>query len=188
MRSKKALFALAVGAVLVGLLSLPLAAASDKSQGQYKLGGAWLGVKSDGGHRWTCIQTPSDSAAKEAALLVRFIIYSPQMAGLIASKGADSFSPFVGEGRMIDRTTEQFTLVGYALKQSQLGLPPEIKLIFVAFGTFEFTDSEHAVLQYTVNVYPAATDVDGDGMPDPGSAPLYALPITDTARRVPILP
>jgi hypothetical protein len=188
MLRKKRLIVLAAGAVLLGLLSLPLAAASGGGQGQEKLGGAWLGVKSDGGHRWTCVQTPLDSAAKEAALQIKFIVYSSVMAGLIGSKGADSFTPFVGAARMIGRTTAQFTQVGYAMKQSQLGLPPEIKLIFVAFGTFEFTDSEHAVLKYTVNVYPAATDVNGDGMPDPGSAPWLAFPITDYAQRVPILP
>jgi hypothetical protein len=188
MLPKKRLFVLAIGAVLLGLLTLPLAAASGGGQGQQKLGGAWLGIKSDGGHRWTCIQTPLDSAAREAALHIKFIIYSKQMAGLIGSKGADSFSPFVGDGRMIGRTTAQFTQVGYAMKQSQLGQPPEIKLIFVAFGTFEFTDSEHAALNYTVNVYLATTDGDGDGMPDPGSAPWLAFPITDYAQRVPILP
>ena len=173
----KRLFELAAGAVLLGLLTLPLAAASGSSLGQQKLGGAWIGVESDGGHRWTCIQTPLDSAAREATLHVTFVFYSPVMAGLIGSKGADSFSPFVGEIRMIDRTTAQFTQVGYAMKRSQLGQPPETKLNFVAFGTFEFTDSEHAVLEYTVNVYLAATDADGDGMPDAGSAPWLAFPI-----------
>jgi hypothetical protein len=44
------------------------------------------------------------------------------------------------------------------------------------------------VLKYTVNVYLAATDADGDGMPDAGSAPVLAFPITDYARRVPVLP
>lgn len=184
----KRLFDLAAGTVLIGLLTLPLAAAPGSGLGQQKLGGAWLGVESDGGHRWTCVQTPLDSAAREATLEVTFIFYSPAMAGLISSRGADSFSPFVGEIRMIDRTTAQFTQVGYAMKRSQLGQPPEVKLIFVAFGTFEFSDAAHAVLKYTVNVYQAATDADGDGMPDAGSAPSFAFPITDYAERVPILP
>jgi len=188
MPGKKPLFTLAVGAILIGLLTLPLAAASDQGQGQYKLGGAWLGIKSDGGHRWTCIETPLDSAAREATLQVSFTVYSSPMAGLIASAGADSFGDFVGEARMSDRTTAQFTLVGYAVKQSQLAVPPEIRLIFVGFGTWTFTDSTHAVLQYWVNVYPAAADADGDGMPDAGSTPMLRFPITDTAQRVPILP
>ena len=185
MQSKRTLLVRAAGAVLVGLLTLALTAASAQGQGQSKLGGAWLGIKSDGGHRWTCIVAPLDSAAREAALHVKFTIYSSLMAGLIGSAGADSFSDFVGESRMINRTTAQFTLVGYALKQ---GSPPAIKLIFVGFGTWEFTDSTHAVLQYWVNVYPAATDADGDGMPDSGSAPIFRFPITDSAQRVPILP
>ena len=185
MLSRKPLFALAVGAVLVGLLSLPLAAASDQGQGQYKLGGAWIGKEEGGGHLWTCIQAPLDSAARKATLHVKFTIYSPEMAGLAAKFGADSFSDFVGEVAMINRATGQWTLVGYGLKQAN---PPTIGLILVAFGTFEFTDSAHAVLQYTVTVYPAAADADGDGMPDPGATPIVAFPVTDTAQRVPILP
>lgn len=186
MQSKRPLLVRAAGAVLVGLLTLALTAASAQSQGQSKLGGAWLGIKSDGGHRWTCIVAPLDSAAREAALHVKFTIHSPQMAGLLANFGADSFSDFVGESRMINRTTAKFTLVGYALKQ---GNPPAIKLIYVGFGTWEFTNATHAVLQYWINVYPAEADADGDGMPDPGSAPMFPpIPITDTALRVPILP
>jgi len=188
MRGNKLLFTPAVGAVLIALLTLPLAADSGQGQGQYKTGGAWIGIKSDGGHRWTCIQAPLDSAARHATLHVNFTVYSPQMAGLIGSAGADAFSDFVGETRMLDRTTAQFTLVGYALKRSQLGVAPEIKLIFVGFGTWEFQDPEHAVLHYWVNVYPAATDADGDGMPDPGATPMFRFPITDNALRVPILP
>lgn len=179
-------FTTAVGAVLVGLLTLIPTAAS--GQGQQKLGGTWLGVESDGGHRWTCIQTPLDAAARQSALQVKFTVYSPLMAGLIGSTGADSFTDFAGEARMLDRTTAQFILVGYALKRSQLGLPPEIKLIFVGFGTWEFRDSEHAVLNYRVNVYWAAADADGDGMPDPGATPVHGFPIADTALRLPILP
>lgn len=110
------------------------------------------------------------------------------MAGFIGSTGAGSFSPFVGEARMIDRTAAQFAHVGCAMKPSQLGQAPEVKLVFVAFGTFEFTDSEPAVLKYTVNVYLAAADADGDGMPDAGSKPILVFPITDYARRVPVLP
>ena len=183
---KRRLFLTAVGAGLVALLTLVPTAAS--GQGQQKLGGSWLGVESDGGHRWTCIQTPLDSAARHSALQVKFTVYSPLMAGLIGSTGADSFSDFVGEARMIDRITAQFTMVGYALKRSQLALSPEFKLIFVGFGTWEFRDSEHAVLHYWVNIYPAAADADGDGMPDPDSTPVYRFPITDTSVRVPILP
>jgi hypothetical protein len=187
MLREKPLFVLVVGAVLVGLLALTPTAAS--GQGQQKMGGAWLGIKSGGGHRWVCSIAPLDSAAREAALHVRFTVHSPLMAGLIGNHGADSFSEFVGEGRMMNRTTAQFTLVGYALKRSQLGQVPEIKLIFIAYGTWEFTDSAHAVLKYSINVYLAATDADGDGMPDAGSSPILPpVPVTDFALRVPILP
>ena len=185
MRSKKPLFVLAAGAVLVGLLTLTLTAASNQGQEQYRLGGAWIGKEEGGRHLWTCTQAPLDSAAREATLDVRFTTYSPQMAGLAAKFGADSFSDLVGEGRMINRTTAQWTLVGYALKQAN---PPTIGLILLAYGTLEFTDSAHGVLEYTLDVYPAAADADGDGMPDPGATPFVTMPVIDTAQRVPILP
>jgi hypothetical protein len=124
-----------------------------------------------------------DSAAREATLHVKFTTYSIQMAGVAAKFGADSFSDFVGEVVMINRTTGKWTLVGYGLKQAN---PPTIGLILVAFGTFEFTDPAHAILRYTVNVFPAAADADGDGMPDPGAVPPIAFPVIDTAQRVPI--
>jgi hypothetical protein len=57
MLHKKSLFLLAVGAVLVGLLTLTLTAAPDQGQGRYKLGGTWIGkevvLPGEEGHLWT---------------------------------------------------------------------------------------------------------------------------------------
>jgi len=184
MLRKKRLFALAVGAVLVGLLTLTPTAAS--GQGQQKLGGAWTGREEPAGHFWISTLSPLDSAAKEATIRTSFVTYSAEMAGLAAKFGADSFSDFVGEARMIDRTTARWTSVGYGLARSQLNQAPVKKIILLIFGTWTFTDSEHAVLQYRVNIYPAAADGDGDGMPDVISTPFFE-DVRDTAQRVPIL-
>jgi hypothetical protein len=184
MPRNKSLFVLAAGTVLVGFLAVALAGASDQAQGQFKLGGAWIGKELGGGHLWTCTQAPLDSDAREMTLHVKFTTYSPAMAGLAASFGADSFSDFVGEGVMVNRTAARWTMVGYALRQ---GNPPTVELILVVSGTFEFTDIAHATLQYTVTVYVATADANGDGMPDADATPLVSFPVSDTAQRVPIL-
>jgi hypothetical protein len=184
---KNPLFMMTVVAALVGLLTITPAPASGQGEGQYKLGGAWTGKEEPVGHFWTSTLTPLDSAAKEATIHTSFVTSSAEMAGIAAKFGADAFSDFVGEARMMDRTTARWTSVGYALKRSQLNQPAEVKFILVLYGTWTFTDSSHAVLQYKVSIYPAATDADGDGMPDPGAVPLGVANVTDSARRVSIL-
>lgn len=183
MLRKKRLVVLAVGAVLVSLLILTPTAAS--GQGQQKLGGAWTGREEPAGHFWISTLSPLDSAAKEAIIHTSFVTYSAEMAGLAANFGADSFSDFVGEARMIDRTTAQWSSVGYALTRSQLNQPPMKRLILVIHGTWTFADSAHAVLQYRVDIYLATADTNGDGMPEVG--PIGGEDVTDTARRVAIV-
>jgi len=187
MTRKKPWFMMTVGAALVGLLIITPATASGQGQGQYKLGGAWTGKEEPAGHFWISTLAPLDSAAKEATIHTSFVTSSAEMAGLAAKFGADAFSDFVGEARMMDRTAARWTSVGYAVKRSQVNQPAEVKFILVLSGTWTFTDSSHAVLQYRVSIYPAATDADGDGMPDPGATPLGGADVTDSARRVPIL-
>jgi hypothetical protein len=74
--------------------------------------------------------------------------------------------------------------VGYAQKQ---GNPPAIQGIIVVQGTWKYTSSDTALLNYTLYVYPAAADVDLDGYPDEGSTPVLTIPgAVDTAKRVPL--
>jgi hypothetical protein len=180
MLSKKNIVVLAIGAALVGLLTT---AFTDKGHGRYKLGGAWIGKGA--GTVWTDVTIPLDPQGQTAALRVKFQALSADLVGLGAAFGADTFSDFVGEAVMINRDTDRWTLVGYG-QSSAGGL--QIRAILIVFGTFQFTDAEHAVLNYTITVYPAAADADADGMPDAGATPVMTIPgVTDTAQRVPIL-
>ena len=106
-------------------------------------------------------------------------------ARLAGNFDADSFSDFVGEARMIDRTTARWTSVGYGLARSQPNQAPVKKIILVIFGTWTFTDSAHAILQYRVGIYLATADTNGDGLPE--KDPIGGEDVTDTAQRVPIL-
>jgi hypothetical protein len=183
MRNQKKLFVLGIGAALVALFTLTQTAASNQGPRHYQLGGSWIG-KGDG-TVWTSVQTPLEPQGKAVALRVKFATYSPEFAGLLSAFGADTLSDFIGHGGLVNRNTSQFTLVGYAQAQ---GNPPQICAILVGFGTFQFTDQDHAVLQYTIAVYPAAADADGDGLPDAGTTPAVTLPnITDTAQRAPMV-
>jgi hypothetical protein len=98
---KKNLSILTVGVTLAGLLVITQTVASNQSQGQYKLGGGWVG-HAPGLWTWTAIQTPINPAATEAVLRVNFTSYGADLAGLAAAFGADSVSDLVGQEVMIN--------------------------------------------------------------------------------------
>ena len=154
---------------------------------QYKLGGGFIG--SGGAGIWNALQIPLDPAGRTAALRVSSGTLSPQFAGLFAALGATGGgSDNVGEMEMISHDTARFGTVAYAREQVP-GNPLQINSIFVMTGTVKFTGPDTIVVTYTINVYPAGADVNGDGYPDPGAQPIVIpgiLPIqgVDTAKRV----
>ena len=153
------------------------------SNRQYQLGGGWIGNNGEG-NIWNCLQIPLDSAGRSDAVRVDFKTYNAAIAGLLSMFGADRMSDFTGEGAMISRDTAKWTLVGYAQAQ---GNPPAIQGIIVVQGTWKYTTRDSALLNYTLYVYPAAADVDGDGLPDEGVDPFITIPgAVDTAQRVPL--
>ena len=186
MLSKKNLFTLAI-ALLVGLPGLSQSGASSQHQGQYKLGGAWVGHSALPSWTWTALQIPTNPEGTEAVLRVNFTSYGAELAGLVASFGADSLSDFVGHEVMINRDAARWTLVGYAQAKGPNN-ELQVRAIVVAFGTLQFIGPDQDVIHATLTVYPAAADADGDGIPDPGAVPVATFPgITETGRRVPIL-
>lgn len=183
---KKDLSILAVGLTLAGLLAITQTAASSDGEGQYKLGGGWVG-HAPGLWTWTALQTPINPTATEAVLRVNFTSYGADLASLAAAFGADSVSDLVGKEVMINRDTARWTLVGYAQARATNN-ELQIRAIVVAFGTLQFIDPNHDVIHATITVYPASADADGDGMPDAGTSPVITTPgITETGQRVSIL-
>jgi hypothetical protein len=147
---------------------------------QMKLGGAFIG--SGEGMIWNAFQIPLDPAGRTAALQVNAITYSPALAGLLAEYGADALNRggAAGQMEMVGRDTAQWRVVSYGVDE---GNPPLIRAIIVYSGTAQFTDADTAILNYRVDVYPAAADIDGDGLPDAGT-PLTIPGQTATAKRV----
>jgi hypothetical protein len=154
------------------------------NQSHYRLGGAWIGKGA--GTVWTAVHAPLNPEADAIAGQVKIQTYGDDIVALVTGFGGDRLSEFVGETKMIKRDTGKWTLAGYVLAGAN---PPQIVAIVVSHGTWKYTDRDHAVLNYTIDTYPAAADADGDGMPDPGAIPAVTTPnVIDTAQRVPILP
>lgn len=160
-----------------------------KNQGHYQLGGGWIG--GGGAGIWSALQIPLDPAGRTAALQVSSATFSEQFAGLFAALGATgNGSDAIGEMEMISRDTARYGTLTYAV-QDVPGNPKQINSILLMTGTVKFTGPDTIVVTYTINVYPAAADANGDGYPDPGSEPILipgVLPIqgVDTAKRVTI--
>jgi hypothetical protein len=158
-----------------------------KNQRQYQLGGGWIG--SGGAGIWNALQIPLDPAGRTAALRVKTATLSPEFAGLYAALGATGVgSDSVGEMEMISRDTARFGTVGYGREQVT-GNPLQINSIFVMTGTVKFTGPDTIEVTYTINVYPALADADGDGFPEAGAEPILipgVLPIqgVDVGKRV----
>jgi hypothetical protein len=175
----------------LGFLAVLLIAAgatvAGMNQRQYQLGGGFIG--NGGAGIWNALQIPLDPAGRTAALRVSTGTYSPGFATLLAALGATGGgSDNVGEMEMISRDTARFGTVGYGREQVS-GNPLQINTIFVMTGTVKFTGPDNIKVTYTINVYPALADGDGDGYPDPGAQPIVipgVLPIqgVDTAKRV----
>ena len=171
------LVAAAALAVLLGT------AASDEGKGQYKLGGAFIG-NNGAGNIWSGLHIPLDPAGRTAVLRVN--LSTPGSSGvvqLLTAFGADTLTEFVGEEAMTGLDTAKYGTIAYANKQ---GNPPQRCAIWVMNGTLKFTGPDTIVVDYTVDIYPAALDADSDGFPDPGTVPALSVPGQEYARRVPM--
>jgi hypothetical protein len=174
----------------IGLLGVALAAGTfcvtGFGQKYYRLGGGWVGGNSM--YKWNCLFAPSDPLGQTAGARPILSYFNDQFAGLLASFGADNLSVATGEVRMVSPDTARWTLVSYMqVTPKQTGASLQNKAIIVSHGTWQFTSDNTAVLNYTLDIYPATADADGDGLPDAGTTPVLSLPTQDAARRVPIL-
>ena len=152
------------------------------NQRHYQLGGGFIGTSP--GLVWSAVQTPLDPAGRTSALLVKTLDDDGSLAGLITAFGGDTGSEGVGENQMISRDTAKMNMVAYA---QLAGVTPKITAIFVYTGTVRFTDPDNIVLNYTLNIYPAAADADHDGFPDAGATPALTIPgLTGAGKRVPV--
>ena len=174
MKSKKYILMVAGTALLVLLGT----AGSNTGKGQQKLGGAWIG--SGGQQVWTSFQTPLDSAGMTAALRVNYVAWDSGSAALISLLGGDTMTEFSGSQEMISRDTAKSWMIGYFTKA---GNPPLICAIAVFKGTTTYVGPNDIVVEGDLDFYPGPAnalglsnaDANGDGFPDPRTAPWLSV-------------
>ncbi|HEV2354295.1 MAG TPA: hypothetical protein VGR89_08630 [Puia sp.] len=139
-------------------------------QRNYRLGGAWVG--SGSGETWTGVTTPLDPEGKTAVFTVHPIAWSEDSASLTRALGGDSVSDGVGWQKMVSQDTAQWGMVVHVLA----GDPPQIVAFEVFAGTLRFMGPDYNKMQYTLTIFPASADKNGDGLPDPDAVPLMTIP------------
>ena len=169
-----------------GLLALVLAVAgltlAWMGQPQCQLGGTYFG--STIGLSYSALYIPLDPAGKKAAIRLNVLSWGPDIAGLIAEYGGDGASDTLGEAAMISPDTFKWILVTYGMK---LGNPPVKCMIFCKTGIGTFAGPDLINTKYTMAVFPATADADGDGLPDPDVTPdMTFQDLTGYIKRVPL--
>ncbi len=171
---------LAGGAVLGVMFIITQTGASN--QGEYKIGGGWIGHRADG-FTWSCLQVPLDSARKTGAVRVAALNWAPGYPDMVAAFGGDAASEAVGEVAMVSTDTAKWTMMAY----EQLTSTHQITAIEIYSGTWKYTGPNTAVINYSLKVYSPASDTNGDGFPDTGAPLMTITNLTDDVQRVPIL-
>jgi hypothetical protein len=181
--------ALAALAVAVGTVLIATQAAWSGRDGEPpRLEGAWIAKVVGMPLQWTYVLSPSDPAAKSAAISGSIQVHVPPAVvapGLFAD--LEYNSPIVGEIVMTGPDTTKFTAVWYGMKK---GYPfNQIVYIGVNSGWGKFTGPGKSEGTHHLAFYYPSADGDGDGLPDPGAVPALCLPAAGTIdTRVPMLP
>ena len=168
--------------ILAVILAVAGLSVAWNGQGQYRLGGGFIGNPAlSGGMHWSAFQTPLDSDAKTAALRVNVYTWADSVAGLLASYGADTVSDGIGQLSMISHDTAKGNQVFYALKQ---GNPPEVKQIWVWDGTITFTSRDAYNVGGSMLIYTPDADTNGDGLPEDVTKLIVEVPANYAVTRV----
>jgi len=184
--SRRRALKICTGALLAVALTAGTLCVTGFGTKYYRIGGTFVGGNPN--YTWSVLFAPSDPLGQTGAARPILKYFNSTFAGLLASFGADNISDASGEIRMISPDTAKWTLIGYMqATPSEPGALLENKGILISHGTWKFTSDNTAVLNYTLDVYSASADADGDGFPDAGATPVLSIPTVDNAKRVPIL-
>jgi hypothetical protein len=187
-----------IGATLVAVAALSLAltqnAGSQVAQQANKLEGSWIAKVPGTAIQWNYTMAPLDPSGHRAALTSTLHVRIP---GEVFYPGVippvDYFTPFVGEVVMTGPNTAKYKAVGYGMKKvvpsESYPFFEQVAYICAATGDVKFTGPGKIEIIHQITNYLPSADLDGDGLPDPGQAPLIALPPTPTIdTRVGLLP
>lgn len=167
---------LTVGATVVAaclLLANPASAGPPASNAP-KLGGAWVASIVGTPAQWSYTVAPDPSGRRGTGYgTINVGLYVPGL-----SEQADVVSPFVLDLVMSGRNTVKFNSVWYGLRK----LPPgtavtttEVVYIGINWGELTIVAPGRAEGTHNIEFYLPVQDADGNGLPDPGQAPVAAV-------------
>ncbi len=175
-----AAFGVALGAVVI------LTQAGWTGLGTYKLEGAWVAKVPGMPLQWTYTLVPDPSGRRAAMYGSIQVNIPPAIVPPNPFPDLEYNSDLVGELVMTGPGTAKFTAVYYGMKKDF----PFNKVVYIGVtsGQVRFTGPGKAEVTHALAFYAPETDVDGDGLPDPGQAPALCLPSLSRDTRVPLLP
>ncbi|UCD50392.1 MAG: ester cyclase [Phycisphaerales bacterium] len=134
---------------------------------------------------WTVV--PQDAAGLAFTSEIRAAKPDPTIFGNFPD--CDHESDHIGTTRWTASLAYESTWIGYGTKPAETpGQLPEIVYISILSGKARFVDRNTLAGEGTHAFYLGSQDVDGDGFPDEGEAPIACFPYASTARRVQLLP
>ena len=188
MKKKLNIVLAALGVVLVTGLLLTQAAWSEGKSQSFKLEGAWIAKVPGLPMQWSYNLSPDPSGRRASMSGSIQVPIKPVMINPALFPDWEYNSPLVGELVMTGPDTGIFSAVWYGLKQGPPNGFDQVVLIGVNSGHVKFTGPGKSEVTHHLGLYAPSTDVDGDGLPDPGQSPAVCLPTTTIDTRLPFLP
>ncbi len=150
-----------------------------------KLGGSWVARVPGTPLMWTYTVSP-DPSGKEAAISGSIQVpVKPAVIDPTLFPDLEYVTPMIGRIVMTGTNTANFTAVWYGMKTA---LPfDQVVFIGVNSGDIKFTGSGKAEVHHNLGFYAPSTDVNGDGLPDPGQTAALCLPATSMDTQLPLL-
>jgi hypothetical protein len=190
MLSKKNTLLITLAATATTLLLLTQIGSTNPGQGDNKLEGAWVGkvVGMPLPYQWTYTLSPDPSGRRASMTFFVNVGIQPQSLPITPTLFPDweYNTPGVGELVMTGPDTAVFTALWYGMKK---GFPAdEIVLIGVNSGTVKFTGPGKSEVIHNLALFDPSTDVDKDGLPDPGTTPTICLPAVTKDTRLGLMP
>ncbi len=177
------------GGLLVAVVAVAAAAIAwtDTEPQSYKLVGSWA-VKVPGTPvMWSYAVSPEPSGRSAAIGGEIHVPLGPSIIVPGLFPDLEYYTPFVGQVLMTGPDTCEFSSVWYGMKK---GFPfNQVVLIGENNGQGRFTAPGKMVATNHMAFYAPSADADGDGLPDPGQAPVLCLPPSvGIGTRLPMLP
>ena len=153
----------------------------------YKLEGAWVAKVPGTPIMWNYALSPDPSGRSAAMFGEIQVPIGPSIIVPGLFPDLEYYSTMVGEIKMTGPDTCEFSSVWYGMKK---GFPfNQVVFIGMNNGQARFIEPGRALGTNHLAFYAPSADADGDGLPDPGQAPVLCLPPSvSIGTRLPMMP